>query len=353
MSAIETRPGSTTPLRAAVAVVLVVAMCLFGVGVYRAASFFKGTTAAVQRPTDATGPVLPGAIYVVQSGAIYRFANGSFRQITPEDGWMQPSPAPEGSLFVAVKRSVNVSNLFVLGQAGRLYLQLTRDDSQTVETSHWAFYPRYSPDGSSIYFSYDPKDPYNSYRVDLAIFATSATSPSAPAVQWTEPNQYTGGDVSPIPLRKGGLLYTKFSIDTQFVVHSQIWFQTRPGSPGVGLTRQEDDCSQPAISRDESTIAMVCRQGSLQSADLAVAPFDASTPAVGSPSVVAHGQLVASPSFSPDGKLIAFLAPDQGGGPFQLWSVSPSAATTHSARQITKNLALDPTSAPAWVATVA
>jgi Tol biopolymer transport system component len=353
VSSIEARPGSTSTVRVIVAAALVVAMCLFGFGVYRAASLFKGGATTIQRPTDATGPVLPGAVYVVQGGAICRFANGSFRQITSESGWMQPSASPDGSRLVAVQRNLNRSDLMVLGLVGRVYLKLTRNDSPSVETNHWAFYPRYSADGSAVFFSYDPKDPYNTYRVDLAIFETSAGNPSAPATRWTEPNQYTGGDVGPVPLRSGGLIYTKFSIDTQSVVHSQVWYQGRPGSPGVGLTKPEDDCSQAAISKDERTLAMVCRHGSLQSADLSVAAFDAASPAMGSPSILVRGGLVASPSFSPDGKLLAFLAPDQGGGAFQLWTVDTKAVTTHAARQITRNLDLDPNSAPAWVGTAA
>jgi hypothetical protein len=35
-------------------------------------------------------------------------------------------------------------------------------------------------------------------------------------------------------------------------------------------------------------------------------------------------------------------------GPFQLWTVAPSAASASAPRQITTRLDLDPTSAPAW-----
>jgi len=350
MSAIEARRGPQIAARASIALILIVAMGLFGLGVYRAASLFKSSATAVQRPTGTTFPALPGTMYVVQDGAIYRFANGSFRQVTSESGWIQPSLSPDGSRLVVARRSLNRSDLFVLSPLGRVLLQLTHNQSPSVETNHWAFYPRYSPDGSAVYFSYDPKDPYNTYRVDLAIFATGAHDASAPAVQWSQPNEYTGGDVDPIPLRNGALLYTKFSIDQQSVVHSQIWYAPHAGSPGIGLTKPADDCGQPALSNDQSMVAMVCRHGGLQSADLEVASFDPSVPALGSFSVLVGGGLAASPSFSPDGKLIAFLAPGADGGPFQLWTVDPNPATTHSARQITTHLDLDSGSAPAWAA---
>ena len=348
MSSVELRRSPSSAARAAIVAALVVAMCVFGFGVYHGAGLFKGAKTQIQRPTDAKSPALPGVMYVVQGGAIYRFAHGSFVRVTPEDGWMQPSASLDGSQLVAVKRSLNRSDLYMLKPNGRGAVQLTDNRSPSVETNHWAFYPRLSPDASAVYFSYDPKDPYNSYRVDLAIFATSATGPSSAAVQWTEPNQYTGGDVGPVPLQGGGLVYTRFSIDDQSNVHSQIWFQARPGSPGVGLTKPADDCSQPAMSRDETMIAMVCRHGLLQGADLEVARVGGSALALGSPAVVVRDQLLAAPSFSPDGKLLAYLAPADSAGTFQLWAVGPSGTQGQAPRQITRGLDLDPASAPVW-----
>src|SRR5207249_3611466 len=117
-----------------------------------------------------------------------------------------------------------------------------------------------------VFFSYDPRDPSNPYRVDLAILAMAPAPASKTTVEWTTPNPYTGGDLDPVPLRGGALVYTKFSIDDRSNVHSQVWLQARPGSPGVGLTPPENDCGQPAVSRDETRLAMVCRHGGLQGA---------------------------------------------------------------------------------------
>jgi hypothetical protein len=167
-------------------------------------------------------------------------------------------------------------------------------------------------------------------------------------VQWTQPNEYTGGDVEPIPLQRGGLIYTKFSIDEQSVVHSQLWFQAVPGTAGRGLTKPADDCAQPAVSKDETMVAMVCRHGELESADVEVASLEASSPALGEPVVVVRGPVVASPAFSPDGKLLAYLAPAETSGPFQLWTVVPTSGPASAPRQITTHLDFDPSSAPVW-----
>jgi len=324
---------------------LVLGMLAFGVGVYHVAGQLKGDRATVHRPDQISAPAVSGTIYVVQGGAIYRFRNGSFTQIKSEGGWTQPSAAP-GNQLVAVRRQGNYSDLFLLSVGGKTVSQLTHNSSSAAtEDNHWAFYPRFSPDGQTLFYDFDPKDAFSSYRADLAIFATRIDA-SAREVEWTQPNDYTGGDVNPVPLRGGGLIYTKYSIDDAFQVHSQIWFQKHPRTAGQALTAPEVGCAQPAVSADEKLIAMVCTKGSNQSADLDVATFDLATLTFGSPATLVSG-LVASPTFSPDGKTIAYLAPSRPDGHFQLWTVGSSGPA--SVRDITTDLGLDATSPPVWV----
>jgi len=326
---------------------LVIAMLVFGIGVYNAAGYLKGSRKAVQRPTQITAPPLPGAMYLVQGGAIYRFQHGSFTQITTDDGWMQPAASPDRTQLVVVRREPNYSDLYLLSTTGKQIAQLTHDSAPgPAEENHWSFYPRFGPDGKTVFYSFDPKDYFDSYRVDLAIFA-SRLDPSTRAVDWTVPNDYTGGDVSPVPLHSGALLYTKYSIDDSFQVHSQIWIQDRPRSAGQALTAPELGCSQPALSPDEKLIAMICARGSNQAAELDVATFDPVTLAVGSPATLVSGRLVTAPVFSPDGKTIAYLAPVTAGGNFQLWTVTSRGPA--SVRNITSDLGLDSLSAPVWL----
>ena len=60
--------------RALISGALVLAMLAFGIGVYHAADYLKAGRPHVQRPTQTAGPSLPGTIYVVQAGAIYRIS---------------------------------------------------------------------------------------------------------------------------------------------------------------------------------------------------------------------------------------------------------------------------------------
>jgi Tol biopolymer transport system component len=334
--------------RSAAIAALVLAMLLFGFGVYRGAELLKANRPTVHRPNEISAPVLPGTIYVVQSGAIYRFQHGTFSRITPESGWMQPAISPDGHELVAVQRQTNHSDLYLLTPSGRPTSQLTHNSSNLPEYNHWSFYPRFSPDGSTLFYDFDPKDPNNTYHVELAIFASTAGSNWQASRQWTYPRDYTGGDVSPLPLQGGGLVYTKFVMDDKFKLHPQIWVQARAGTAGVALTQPDQDCVQPALSADQTQIAMVCTRGQTQAAELDVAGFDARTLTMGSTATLVKDSLVASPAFSPDGKSIAYLAPTTPGAAFQLWTVT--ASTDHQVRLITTDLGLDSGSAPIWVA---
>jgi Tol biopolymer transport system component len=336
-------------MKAATYTLLILAMVAFGFGVYRVAGVLKTDGGHVVRPSSTSAPALPGTMYMAQQGALYRFEDGAFTQITDDAGWTQPSVSTDGSRLVAVMRHENYSDVYTLGSNGRIVQQLTHHHSPEVEANHWSFLPRFSPDRSRVFYSYDAKDPFATYRVDLAIFAL-ADDGSGSVVQWTVPNGYTGGDTDPLPLHDGGLIYTRYSIDDKAMVHSQVWFVSSAGQAGKALTPPEDNCAQPAVSPDQKALAMICRHDQLQSTDLVMAQLDAANLTLGSESVLVHGQLSAAPVFSPDGKTIAFLAPVQPGAAFQLWTVPAAASSSPSAaRPITRNLGLDSSAPPAWV----
>ena len=329
--------------------VLLAAMVAFGFGVYRGAALLKTDNGRVVRPNAITAPALQGTMYVAQQGAIYKFKDGQFTQLTDQAGWTMPSASGDGSHLVAVRRSLNFSDVYTLNTNGRVELQLTHHQSAQVEANHWSFFPRFNADGTRVFYSYDDKDSYSSYRVDLAIYAL-ADDGSGSVVQWTVPNDYTGGDTDPLPLSDGGLIYTKYSIDDKSQVHSQVWLATGPGRPGTALTQPDENCSQPTLAPNQKTLAMICRHNELQSTDLVMAPLDTTRRALGPETVLVHGQLSAAPVFSPDGQTIAFLAPVQPGEGFQLWTVPAAASSSPSAaRPMTQNLGLDSSVAPAWV----
>ena len=281
-------------------------------------------TVAAPRPTAFR---LPGTLYLAQSGAIYSLSIGRFHQLTPEGGWTQPSLYPDGSQLLAVRRLDFYSDVFVLGRFGQVLRQITNNAapgrSNDTTAMHWSFYPRLSPDGGTLWMSYD--DPKFGYDVPFSIWAMPIGGTIRQGRLWTNSHDYTGGDMQPIPLPSGGIMYTKYNYDPNDNLTGQLWLTTRAtpgGNEGRPLTPQSDDCSEPSLSPDGGQVAMICTYQK-QIAQLEIASWNGSS--LGPRRAIITDQLVAQPAWAPDGSGIAYLAPTAATGPFQLWFLPKNA----------------------------
>jgi Tol biopolymer transport system component len=360
-----------------IAVILFLPMMFaFGSGVYLYLGTMKSKVVKerAQLPT-VTKPkfILPGTMLVVQEGRLFRLNGGSFTEIGPAGDWSQPTLTPDHTGLIAVLRGAESSDLYLLNLDGKILKRLTKDDSRIIDANHWAFYPRVSPDGMNLFYSYDsPKHVSGAPGVDLTIWSMPLNGTQRQARVRSDPYWYSGGDVSPIPLAGTGLIFVRHSIDPSTAVHSQILFQSRPGAVVNPLTNLADNCGQPALSPDGTQLAMICTGGK-QTAKLEVAPFTGS--ALGQAKVLLDGGLFAAPAWSPDGKALAYFAPVGGAGHFQLWYLAlptpptPSASASPSSTaagvsapialptptpspplpvQVTQGVDLSATSPPAW-----
>jgi Tol biopolymer transport system component len=292
--------------------------------------------------------------------------DGLFTELQKPSNWSQPAIAPDGSRLVAVQRTeLNYSDVYLLDPgSGQVTSQLTKNKNRfVVESNLWSFYPRFSADGGSIFYSSDRNKDFT-YRVDLAIWQMSVAQPQNRPVLWTDPNPFTGGDVSPAPLKDGGLLYVKYNVDDQGQSYSQLWLTRRPRDVGKALTQPGESCAQPSVSPDQSQVAMICSVDK-RSASLVVAPFDGQ--ALGARRTLVSGELVSAPTWAPDGSGLIYLASAGSAavGNFQLWWLAlPAPAPTPTAdqagpsptptpapkpRQVTTRLDFDGLSPPVWV----
>lgn len=289
------------------------------------------TVAPPQKPTAATPRaqafVLPGTMYLAQSGALYSFSAGRFHQLTAETGWTQPSLYPDGSHLLAVKRSAFFSDIYVLTTYGTVINQLTNNvappRARDSGANAWSFYPRLSADQGTLWMSYDgPKIPYaNYFDVDMAVWAMPMGATIRQGRAWTTANSYTGGDVQPVPV-PGGIIYTKYTYDENGNRTGQLWFTNRAASAGHELTSTGADCLQPSISPDGHNLAMICTYQK-QVSYLEIASWNGSS--LGAPQILISNQLVAQPTWAPDGSGIAYLAPGGPAAPFQLWFLPKNA----------------------------
>jgi hypothetical protein len=266
--------------------------------------------------------VLPGTLYMTQSGALYSFSYGRFHQLTPEYGWMQPSLTPDGNLLV-VRRTPFYSDVYEVNRYGLIMRQLTNNAaprrSYDTGDNHWSFYPRMTGDGRTVFMAYD--QPKAGYEVDMSIwsvpFGGSISRGTVWSDEYTDPG-YTGGDVQPIPV-PGGVIYTRYDRNPDGSIIAQLWFTNRPGSYGWPLTTPGEDCREPSLSPALNYLAMICTFGK-QISDLMIAPYAGGR--LGARKAVITDQMVAQPVWAPDGSGIAYLAPAVPDAPFQLYFIS-------------------------------
>jgi len=289
--------------------------------------------APIQKPPTATplpkALTLSGTLYLAQSGALYSYSAGRFHTLTAQDGWMHPAVTPDGTGLIAVKRNVMFSDVYSMTRLGQVTAQLTHNqaaprDRWDTGANAWSFYPRLNADGGTLWMSYDgPKYANNGYfDVDFAVWTVPVGAPIQQGRMWTTSNDYTGGDVQPVPVAGGGIIYTKYSYDENSNRVGQLWHTNRAGSYGRELTPQSASCSQPSISPDGGRIAMICSYGK-QVSNLVVAGWSGS--GLGALNTLISDQMVAQPIWAPDGSGIAYLAPGVAAGPFQLWFLPKNA----------------------------
>jgi Tol biopolymer transport system component len=288
--------------------------------------------APAQKPTvSAARPqalVLPGTLYLSQSGAIYSLSTGRFHQLTPEAGWSQPAPTPDGNGLLLVKNDGYYSDVYTMNRYGTVTRQVTsnrgRIGMQDPSSNHWSFYPRLSPDGQTLWMAYDGNKCEGCLVIMFDIWSMPFNGNIRQARLWTISNLGTGGDVQPIPVPQGGVIYTKYDYDDQGRLSGQLWYTNRSGSYGRPLTDLSEDCRTPSLSPDGTQLAMICTYVK-EVSYLTIASWNGSS--LGPRKNVITDQLVAQPTWAPDSSGIAYLAPGAADAPFQLWWLPKEAYT--------------------------
>jgi hypothetical protein len=343
--------------------VLVAAMACCGLAANRGLAAFQ-TRASTVSVVDTTSPQvrLPGTVFVSQDGAIYAISGSSVRRLPlPAGGdWMQPRALPDGTLVV-VRRYDEYSDLYHVSAAGHILNQLTSDDqstsNRTLQLDHWILWPAISPDGTTVYFATDsPKPaPRQGYEVDFSLWSAPLSeavaiddSGVAGGTRWSVPDAYTGGDIEPVPLPDGNVLYSSYANTGKGTVVSVLGLQTAPRSPMVSLTTAAQDCGSPAVAADGVTVAMVCTNRG-QTASLEIATLEGTT--LSAPRVVVANCLCDAPSWSPSGDDLLYMNASDPDGNFGLWYIAGAAgAHPGAAKRVTNaSVDLDATSAAAWI----
>jgi hypothetical protein len=329
-------------------------MALFGYAVWAVLGTLQTKGSTTLKPTAEKALVdLPGTVAVVQGGHIYSLSNLQFTELDTSPGdWVQAAPAPSGDLL-GVVRGNGYSNVYLLNSQGQTIRTLLNETSTQFFDNHFAFYPRVSANGQSLFYAWNWVDPDANYYVDFEILAVPLANTSANPTDWSTPNEYQGGDVEPVPLANGGMIYSKYAVNSQTgATYSQLVYMSSANASQYlddldYLTSPAQNCSEAAINPAGNTIAMICTDNLHQSTTLDVATWNGTS--LGPLRVVSNGPLAASPTWAPTGNSLLFLQPVKRNEPFQLWWLPDAASAKPGAvQQVTENLNLTATSAPVW-----
>ena len=325
-------------------------MALFGYGVWAVLGTLQSRANHVVDPVQSQALLaLPGTIYVAQGGSLYSLQGLHFTRLnTPPGDWVQVAPATGGDLL-AVDKGNGYSDLYLLSPGGQVIRTLLQESSPNYFDNHFVYYPRVSPNGQSLFYAWNWIDPYANYNVDFEILSAPLSNPGSRPTVWSLSNlYYQGGDVEPLPLANGSLIYVKYATNTSTgAVYSQLAYVTTPGTEPQYLTTPAQNCSEPALNPQGTEIAMICSNNQLQTSTLEVASWNGST--LGPLVELSPGPMAAMPTWSPNGQSLVFMNVPERALPFQLYWVPKAASAKPGApQQVTQNLSLTATSAPVW-----
>jgi TolB protein len=283
----------------------------------------------VQQAAD----VPPGRILYVRDGNLWLWQAGTSRQFSEGGTWYQPAYSPDGKDVAYVYWSSNFSDIFVMAADGSRAQRLTRSQSALLADNSWAFRPSWSPDGQRLAYVTDA----NSQFPQLWVMAKDGNNrkqltSEATGVFWADSLSW---DPS------GSRLAFTGAPTIRDV--SQIYLLDIAKGIPEKLTSHDYGAFDPSFSPDGSAIAYIGRagvQGELWIRDLGG-------------SLVAHTDKlpnVRSPVWSPDGKSLAVLAPQNGAFEIFILSVRSTANGFElgEPRALTRDGAVDPMSGLTW-----
>jgi TolB protein len=278
---------------------------------------------------------LVGRILYVHDGDLWVWQNGEVRQLTSGATWKQAAYSPDGSEIAYVYDGPNFNDVWVMTQDGKSNRRLTTGQSRFVEDNVWSMRPAWSPDGRLLAFVSDANSAYPTlWTVNKDGSGRRPVPQIGATLEAVDAVSWSpdGGRVMLTGVPPG------FGKDP-----SQIYSVEIPRGQIERFTSHPDGAFDPSWSPDGKTVAYVGREGGrtdvwLRRVDHAgEARFDK----------LAH---VRAPTWSPDGRHLAVISAQTGA--FDVWviSVSIQGETMRFGdyRQLTRDGAVDPVSGLSW-----
>jgi TolB protein len=306
-------------------------------------------TAAGPAPTiEAAGAGLPGRLLFVQGGDIWLWQGQTGSQLTRSGDAYQPAWSPDGQRIAYVRRAQSYSDVMVMLPAGGEPLRLTEDGPdesvysyERIYASTWAFYPAWSVDGATVIYVSQGGPPRGepASEFNLSLFSIPAAGGERTQLYAEEGAQV--GRLAFAP--DGDVVFARQPTGEEPPSLFRFSHATEAAAALPGAPEQSYD---PTFSPDGRWLAFAARDGART--DILAMPA-----AGGTATRLTNMGAARAPAFSPDGKQLAFLAIAPGTNSFDLWvaDIQPGAGGTLQAgepRQITKDMRLDADSGLSW-----
>ncbi len=313
---------------------------------------------------------VPGNMYFVKSGNLWKISGHSTQQITKSGYVSDIAISPNQQEVYFVKFGQDSSDIFKMGINGENLEQVTNYPSPQYINGVWwngiySVSPTFSPDGQNLVYSTNLEQVFTLNPVaSLGLYEINNSqvyNGYYGQTQLTQPNAYTGGDTDPTWPEQNFILYTHYVYMTNIAQpDSQIMLYYIPNGQSYPVTPLSSEAMQPSLSSGGKYLAFIRRQGE-NNANLYVIKFDIGAILSGTDQyknvynntldLVKKG-IEAQPVWSPYGPNLAFLNLSNNSFDIAVTGIKTSKTgkiSSGSIVNVTKQSNIDSTSKIAWM----
>jgi TolB protein len=312
-----------------------------------------------QSEPGGTGVIVPGRLLVVREGTLWLWQEGEANPLAGDGSLLHPEWSTDGRQIAYVEQGASFSDVVLANASGEPQERLTDNESEfppdsreRVCDSIWALYPAWAPSGRRLAFvtqEASPQCPAGAPAIEysLSLVGLSLSDDEQSELYVNEQAHVEAPAFR--PPRGTEIVYTH--IDLTANGRQQLFrldvasgdVEPYPGAP----PRSYD----PAFSRDGRWLAFAARDGN--ETDIWLLPGDAASGSTPPPQRLTTLGMARAPAFSPNGRLLAFLAVPPGADGFELWVAelslrSDGTVQTSEIQQLTTGLGLDAASGVSW-----
>ncbi len=318
-----------------------------------------GAPQGQQAEPGGTGVTAPGRLLFVREGTLWLWQDGQASPLAGDGAILHPEWSPDGRQIVYVEQGASFSDLVLANASGEPQERLTGNESEFPPESRericdsiWALDPAWAPSGRRLAFvtqEASPLCPAGTPAIEFSLsLATIERSDGEQNDLYINEQAHVEAPAFRPP-RGTEIVYTHIDLTAngrQRLYRLDV--ATGDVEPYPGAPPRSYD---PAFSRDGRWLTFAARDG--DETDIWLLPGAAESGSNPAPQRLTTLGMARAPVFSPNGRLLAFLAIPPGEDGFELWVAelslrSDGAVQADEIQQLTTGLGIDAASGISW-----